>query len=160
MSKIYKIVPKVETIEGDVYIGSTTKDINDRFEQHKLQYGQWLRHGKRNISSYLLFVKYGVENCKIELIEEVSLSDKKELLMLETYYINTMKCINKNKAFRTREEKLEYDRIFNRQYYGNNFQNILDRNKIYYNKNKSKILLQKKEKYLIKKNNLLEVFDN
>jgi len=107
-----------------------------------------------------LFVKYGVENCKIELIEEVSLSDKKELLMLETYYINTMKCINKNKAFRTREEKLEYDRIFNRQYYGNNFQNILDRNKIYYNKNKSKILLQKKEKYLIKKNNLLEVFDN
>ena len=74
--KIYKI----ESDLGDlIYIGSTTKErLSSRLAQHVYVYRNKpkdgaLKKGKSpNYTSTILFDKYGVENCKIILIENYS----------------------------------------------------------------------------------------
>ena len=61
--KIYKIV---DNGYNDMYIGSTTKSLSQRMAQHRYNY----KSQQNNITVYKIFDKYGVENCKIELIEE------------------------------------------------------------------------------------------
>ena len=62
--KIYKIEPICDHDDGDVYIGSTTKQyLSQRMDTHRTGYKSWRigKHGKT--SSYILFEKYGIENC-------------------------------------------------------------------------------------------------
>ena len=57
--KIYKIEP-VNGEEGEIYIGSTTKEyLSQRMTAHRGDYGKWKngKHGK--IMSFDLFEKYG-----------------------------------------------------------------------------------------------------
>ena len=96
-SKIYKI----EAINGkpeDIYIGSTTQFLCKRMAHH--------REEKSCCKSKLLFEKYGVENCRIILIENVNVETKEELLQKEALYIKSMKCVNKNIPNRTRTESV------------------------------------------------------
>ena len=58
--------------------------------------------------SYELFEKYGLENCNIVLIELVNANSKDELLSRESYFIKTLKCINKQVSIQTDEERQEY----------------------------------------------------
>ena len=92
-SKIYKIW----TGGQEIYIGSTIKDyLSKRMAEHRNQYGTWLKNRKTFVSSYLLFEKYGIENCYIELLESKKCKDLNELHQLEGYYIRTLKCVNIN----------------------------------------------------------------
>ena len=104
--KIYKIEPIVEHEEHEIYIGSTTqKYLCSRFVKHKKDYLQ--RNLSKKASSYDLFDKYGLENCVITLIENVNANSKEDLLQRERYYIQSMKCINKNIPLRTQKEYVE-----------------------------------------------------
>jgi hypothetical protein len=86
---IYKIV---SDSTDKVYIGSTTQTLQKRLKRHKSSYKGYLKYNNEYISSYEL-VKY--KNCKIELLEEIEFTDKRELLKLEGYYIsNTQNVIN------------------------------------------------------------------
>jgi hypothetical protein len=49
----------------------------------------------------VIFDKYGVQNCKIELVENYPCNSKNELMKREGYYIQNNECINKCVAGRT-----------------------------------------------------------
>ena len=95
---IYKITG------GDLcYIGSTRESINIRYSKHKDNYRVWKAGGKMGkCSSFELFEAFGVENCKIELLEQTeSLKEK------ERFYVESMVCVNKNVPNRTHKEYME-----------------------------------------------------
>jgi hypothetical protein len=93
--KIYKIEPINPINIDDVYIGSTTKKlIEERFNGHIYDYERYKNGKYHYITSFKLFDKYGIENCKITLIENCPCSNVYELLRREAYYINLIKCIN------------------------------------------------------------------
>ena len=85
------------------------------------------------MTSFLIFDKYGLENCKITLLEDVSCSSKNELLAREAHYIRTMKCVNKKIPNRSRKEyktdNKEIIRIKDKEYKGKNKGTILQKKK-------------------------------
>jgi hypothetical protein len=94
-TKIYKI----ESHLGDkVYIGSTTNEyLSQRFQSHKNSYKRWKQENPNCfITSFLLFDEYGVDNCKIVLIEECKCNSKDEKNAKEGHYIKSFQCVNKN----------------------------------------------------------------
>ena len=94
-SKIYKIEPVVEHKEGEIYIGSTTKlYLSQRMAGHAYDYRKWKDGSDHKFTCYDLFDKYGIENCKIDLIEYVKATSKDELLSKESYYIRTLKYVS------------------------------------------------------------------
>lgn len=96
--KIYKIVPT----NGDdtCYVGSTTKQyLSQRMDVHRNDFKKWQKNNnQRKTTSIELFEKYGVENCKIELIENFPCNSKDELEKKEAEYIKALNCINKRGA--------------------------------------------------------------
>lgn len=85
MGIIYKIT---NNVNQKVYIGQTTNPLEYRWQQHKYN----AKDKNRNFSLYLAMRKYGVENFKIEQIDECpnSLLDKKEREWIEFY--NSYEC--------------------------------------------------------------------
>ena len=123
--KIYKIESIHGGEEGDVYVGSTTApSLSIRMAQHRCDYKGWKegKHGK--LTSYILFEKYGVENCHIVLLECVNANNKDELFARERHWIQSLRCVNKNIPGRKKPEYTkEYSeaiRIRNQQYYLDN----------------------------------------
>ena len=120
--KIYKIEPICEHDEGDIYIGSTSKNyLSQRMVAHRNDYNRY-KSGKRNfVTSFELFEKYGIENCNIILLETVNANSKDELRSREGHYIKTLKCVNMNVAGRTykeyEQEHVEYGKERQRVYY-------------------------------------------
>ena len=107
--KVYKIIAETDE-EYTPYIGSTTQPLSKRMGDHRDGYKAY-KNGKKNYtSSFALFEKYGVENCKIILIELYPCSSKEELQMREQFYLDEVKNCNKYKAFRSEEQKREYQK--------------------------------------------------
>ena len=100
--KIYKI----EDINGEIcYIGSTTKELlSKRMAEHRSKYKLFLDGEYERYTAFNIFHKYGVENCRIILIELYPCNTKDELTSRESHYIRTLECINKNIPNRTRKE--------------------------------------------------------
>tara|TARA_R110000822_G_scaffold198195_1_gene336280 strand:- start:638 stop:1156 length:519 start_codon:yes stop_codon:yes gene_type:complete len=166
-SKIYKIEPIVEHQEGDIYYGATTQDLSKRMSKHKSRPLCMCKN---------LFEKYGVDNCKIILIETCDFKTKEELNLRETYYIQNNKCVNKYISYQTQQgTKDKRDEYYkkNKDYYSKKNKDWIDKNKdrhkqlqsLNYLKNKEKmrqkylenkedILLKAKNRYEYRKNNL------
>ena len=124
--KIYKLAPICGHDEGDIYIGSTTKEyLCQRMTAHKYQYKRYKKGSMGKVMSFDIFDKYGPENVKITLIELVNANSKDELLSREAYYIRNTNCINKQIPLRTKKqyrqdnkEKIkDIKKIYNKQYY-------------------------------------------
>ena len=102
--KIYKI-EALNGEDGDIYIGSTTKEyLSQRMDTHRSGYNYWKKTGKKYISSFSIFEKYGIENCNIFLLEAINCQTKDELRTNEGRYIKSLKCINKVTAGRSKKE--------------------------------------------------------
>ena len=101
-SKIYKIID----IGGNMcYIGSTTKDyLSKRMTEHRNHYSQWLNGKPGNVSAFQIFDTYGVENCRIELIELCPCNSRDELRQREGHYIRNLLCVNKVIPDRTKQQ--------------------------------------------------------
>ena len=108
--KIYIIHPTIEYDEGDVYVGSTTKEyLSQRMQQHRTEYKRF-KYGNPNgyFTVFGLFEKYGINNCDIFLVENVNANSKNELHAREGLHIRNIKCVNKLiSGGKTREEELE-----------------------------------------------------
>ena len=130
--KIYSITAQT----GECYIGSTIQSLSDRFTNHKSCYKQWLndRHSKTTV--YDLFERYGVGNCKIELIENFPCDSKADLERREGEIIKKTTCINKVIAGRTATE-----------YRKDNMETLSEKFKEFYQDNKDKELQRVKEYY-------------
>ena len=98
---------------------------------------------KYNFTSFQLFDKYGVDNCKIILIENVCAKSKDELIARETYYIRNMKCVNCRIEDRTEQEyyqdNIEKIKEYKRNYHIKNKENICEKTMKYYNDNREEI---------------------
>jgi len=124
---IYKITG------GDLcYIGSTTQKINERFSKHKDNYRVWKTGGKRGYcSSYQVFDKAGIENCKVELLEQTETTKDRE-----RFYVENNVCVNKNIPNRSKKEYMEAHKEFFKEW-----------RKEYWEKNKEKINEYNKKKF-------------
>ena len=134
--KIYKIA---DIGENKCYIGSTCQKLYDRMTGHRYDYKRYKKGLKHKIKSVELFEEYGLENCFIRLMEEYPCSNRKELNQREGFFINTMDCINKKVAGRSKEEYKDENKEWYKEYYRN-----------YYAKNKQK---QQQQLNDLKRNN-------
>lgn len=101
-SKIYKIVSPSKNI---TYYGSTTYDLQKRLINHIRKY-KYYKNGKTNYVSVNDVLE--CDDAVIELVENFSCNNRKELTDREGYYIKNNECINKNIPGRTYKEwKLE-----------------------------------------------------
>ena len=100
--KIYKIVDSSYTKQ---YIGSTTEKLSQRMTRHRSDYRRHL-DGRRphKMSVFDLFDEFGIENCKIELIEYYKCETREELLKCEGNHIKSNNCVNKQITGRTDRE--------------------------------------------------------
>ena len=96
------------------------------------------------LTAYDLFDKYGIENCVILLIENFPCETKDQLRAQEGHHIQTIKCINKLVAGRSRKQYNEAnkDKIveYSKQYYEANKDKIVEYSKQYNEANKDKKL--------------------
>lgn len=97
--KIYKIV---DLGHNKCYIGSTIQMLCDRMNGHRVTHRKGDKKYKTTVSN--LFDEYGIDNCKILLIESYPCNSKEELLAREGYYIQSTECVNKCVPGRTTEE--------------------------------------------------------
>ena len=129
--KIYK----VEDAGGNMcYIGSTTKDfLSKRMVEHRSKYKLFKNGVGNNISVFEVFDKYGLDNCRIVLIELCPCNSRYELHAREAHYIKVSECVNKVIPNRTKKE-----------YYFENKDNILINRKAYHIEHRESILLKQK----------------
>ncbi len=138
--KIYKIQAE-NGADEDIYIGSTCKKLCQRMTSHRSCYKKY-KNGKFSFTtSFFLFDKYGIENCKIYLIENVTATCKEELTKAEGIHIRRLPCVNKNIPGRT---KHEYSKLYEEE----NKDKRRERKKLYEEKNKDKIRERKKQYYI------------
>jgi hypothetical protein len=137
---------KVYGIRGgdEWYIGSTTGTLYQRYHGHKTNYK---RRRETNVTTaYILFDKYGVENCSIELIELFPCNTKTELFQRERHYIESRICVNKYLPITTKEEHTAYKKGYNSEY-RKNHKDELNKHSIQYRKdNVDKIEEKQSEK--------------
>ena len=139
--KIYKIVDLNEEM---IYFGSTCQQyLCQRMSTHRSSYKKLNNY----CSSHDIFDKYGVENCKILLIENYPCNSKEELLKKEGEYIRQLNCVNKTIPDRTlkeykklyttshKNEKKQYDKIYRED----NKDEIIKKKKKYNDENRDKI---------------------
>ena len=113
--KIYKIY---NTINDDIYVGSTTLKLCERMTHHRRCLNST---SKKHRSLYKSMSGNGVYNFFIELIEKCPCNDKEELLKKEGEYIRALKpTLNKIIPGRTlkefNEDNKEYIRERKQQY--------------------------------------------
>jgi hypothetical protein len=142
--KVYKIEPVCDHDEGDIFIGSTTKDyLSQRMVQHRSNYKRWINAIGTQVSVFKIFDKYGCENCNIILLESVNANCYNELVSRESHYIRTLQCVNKVIPNRTIEEYKEVNKERIKQiqlkYYNKNKETINEKSKQYNKENKDKI---------------------
>ena len=99
--KIYQVV---DVGYNKCYIGSTCESLSKRMDRHRRTYKTYLKTGKVDTNTYLLFDEFGVENCKIILLENYPCESKDMLVKKESEYQQSMDCINKRVEGRTCNE--------------------------------------------------------
>ena len=159
--KIYKITDIAYT---KMYIGSTTQSLAKRFSLHKSKYKLW-QDGKFNkLTVFDLFNEFGIENCKIELIEEFPCDNRMELERKEGEHIKNSECVNKRIEGRTkkeyRQDNKEEIKEYQKQYYFDNKDKILDKIKEYRQDHKQQILENNKQYYQDNKDKVKQYYQN
>jgi hypothetical protein len=92
--KIYKIIPIDETDAtnlNDIYIGSTILSLKEEMEEQISNYYRTIK--KIRFESEDVFSKYGVDNCKIVLIEEFKCNSMEALCKREGEVMRQIKGI-------------------------------------------------------------------
>ena len=148
--KIYKLIND----EGKIYIGSTKLDLLNRFSKHKSQLKRYISN-KMDLYCTSYEVMKGT-NPRIECVEDLGKISKTEARTKEENYINSLDCVNKNKAIITMEEVRRNVNKYNKEYYANHkdywkTDEFKQKQKQYYQANKAKIIERVKNRYNAKK---------
>lgn len=143
-SKIYKIYSDIGEC---VYIGSTILRLCARMSTHRTGYRKYIINSKNYCSSFKLFDMYGIDNCKIELIEKINCLDIDDVHKKENEYIRLYEnTVNQNRPYITVDEKINYQKIYKIK----NKKSLIDYHKLYYKKNN--ITIKKRTHLYIKEN--------
>ena len=149
-SKIYKIYSDL----GDkVYIGCTTKQyLSQRMAKHKYDYTYYKKKredtGFAFVYSYLLFDEYGVNNCKIELLEAYPCNSIDKIRQRESHNIKTIPNINNyhNWTPERIEEKKQKEKKQAKELYDKNKIELNKKSIEYYHKNKDILTEKRRER--------------
>ena len=152
-SKIYKII---NDKTSDTYIGSTTQRLCSRMALHRRD----AKQGK----GYPLYHKMrevGIDNFYIQLIQEASCSDRRELEKIEGDMIKEFKpTLNRQVASRTSKEwyseNKEIRALKSKEYREANKQQIQEKAKQYRLTNKEVLTEQKRDWYSNNRANILD----
>tara|TARA_R110000782_G_C14549428_1_gene384778 strand:- start:47 stop:496 length:450 start_codon:yes stop_codon:yes gene_type:complete len=104
--KIYKII---DNTNDKIYIGSTIQTLEARLIGHK---SESKNNSVKNNSSKIILKN---DDFDIELIENHPCNTKRELEIREQYFMDKLDCVNLQKAYRTREDRLKMNRIFDKK---------------------------------------------
>ncbi len=153
--KIYKII---DNTNGNIYIGSTTKQyLSQRLAGHVSDYKNFINNKYHFVTSFTI-----IENndYTIELIELYPCGSKDELHAREGYHIRNNECVNRIIVGRTPKEYFEDNkdtiREYTRAYCDNNKDKIREYMKAYCDNNKDKIRERKKTYYEDNKDKIRE----
>ena len=166
--KIYKVVDNGYNL---CYYGSTVQPLSKRFSTHKKDYVRY-RDGRkeRPLTICKIFDEYGVDNCKIELVELFPCNSKEELHKREGEHIRNNDCVNKfipgrsqeeyrkchkaEAAARTRkyrskltDEQKEAIRLKEKEYRETHKEEIREKTRNYRENNKDKVIASRRERY-------------
>ena len=130
--KIYKIY---NTINDDIYVGSTTQKLCERMRSHRKCLNT---EAKQHYPLYKLFSEYGVDTFYIELLEKCPCHDIEELRKKEGEYIRELRP-SMNKVIAGRKKK-EYQAE-----YRENNKDYIRQLKYQYNKHNQDKILQYRE---------------
>ena len=154
LGKIYKIV---DNTNNNIYVGSTCEPNLARRLSNQIYDYKRREIRNSNMTSFQIFDN---NNYDIILIENYPCERKDELHARERYYIESLKCVNKQFPGRTRKEyqkeyrevNKEYFRAKDHEYYLNNKES-----KTRYRNENKELIKQTHQKYYIKnKETLLE----
>lgn len=138
-SKIYKIISKQEP--KFYYIGSTVSELNIRLNRHK---SGAKKHPNTKKNKYFTSINWDVE---ILLIEEVNVSNSKELHMIENNFIkqllNDKMCLNTYHSIMNKEIRKEKTLEYSKKYYIEHIDEIKQKHNNYYLETKD----EKSKKY-------------
>ena len=121
---------------NEQYFGSTTVELSTRMARHRSKYKRYEKGDAYYCTSFLLFEKYCLDNCKIELVELYRCDSKDELRKREGYWIRQEDCVNKRIAGRTLQEHLKEYRP---KYYKENKDMICEKVRKFKEQNKDKL---------------------
>ena len=158
--KIYKIV---DVGYNKCYIGSTTESLSRRMSKHRNKYKKYKDGGDKHATCYDMFDEYGIEHCKIELIEYCKCETKDELLRREGQIIKDTDCVNRCVTGRTDREYYEdnYDKIQEKINNGiKRIQKDLKNIEKYYEQHKTDILQKEKERRVEKSEEMKKYMQN
>jgi len=151
-SKIYKIYSDL----GDkVYIGCTTKQyLSQRMARHKYDYTAWKKGKYSLVTSYVLFDEYGIDNCKIELLEACPCNSIDEIRKREAHYIKTIPNINNHHNWTPEriELKKETEKTQSKEFY--------QKHKHELNKKAIEYYFNKRETIIEKRNSKKEIYNS
>ena len=119
------------------YYGSTVQSLAVRMAEHRRKYKIHRTCQKgTSCTSYQLFEEYGIENCKIELVEAYPCTSKEQLRKGEGYHIQQHECVNKVIPGRTLQEYHQDCKDFISQkckeYYQHNKEHMQQKRRVYY----------------------------
>ena len=105
--KIYKIT---STNTDKIYIGSTSKDLEQRLKGH---YNDWVKYNNARyhyVSSFAILCK---GDYKIELIEEVVCSSNQELHKIEGFFVReySANAVNRNIPGRSKKQYYQDNKL-------------------------------------------------
>jgi len=109
--KIYRLI--CDTTDKQ-YVGSTVMSLSQRLGVHRSAFKRFME-GKTT-KSLTAFNIIHENNFKMVLIEDYPCQNINELERRERHFIETMKCVNKNKPAPTKEEKTKYQHSYNEMY--------------------------------------------
>jgi mRNA degradation ribonuclease J1/J2 len=164
--KIYKIVVDTEE-QYKPYVGSSCQELSQRMTDHRENYKAWKKNKQTCCNSYDLFDRFGVENCKIILLEEYSCDSRMKLLMKEREWFDKMECCNKCRPYISKEERINYNKElcnqnmeqiikYKKEWYESNKEHVSERGKIYRDEHKEELAEKKKEYAQINKEKIAE----
>ena len=143
--KIYKVV---DNGYNKTYYGSTIEQLCKRIGKHRGHYKEYKKGNEHRVTVYDVFDEFGVENCKIELVELYPCSSITELRRREGEVIRDNECVNKIIAGRTNKEwiqdNIERVRELNRNHRMRHHDKYIERGRRLYTENREKILEEKK----------------
>ena len=126
-SKIYEIICR---LTEERYIGSTTETLSRRLAYHRLP---------SNECSSRQIIERG--DFYINLLEDCPCENKDQLRKKEREWYDKLDCINKNRPFTSKEEKVSQKK----EYYEQNKDKVSEKTKEYREQNKDKVAEYQKE---------------
>ena len=115
------------TIDDDIYVGSTTQPLSKRMARHR---EDAKRKDRMHFAFYSKVNEIGIGHFYIELIEDCPCETLEQLRKQEGHYIRKMGTLNHRIECRTKHEWYEDNTEYNKEYYEGTKEKILEKQRI------------------------------